>query len=676
MKAFLISIFIFCGMALHAQIPEALIGAWINEKTNEWEYGFFEAFAIYENDFWDYESIKQKGNKTKLALKKGEQTVLLDIETGKNKSVLRIKNGKNKAQPYIMAGTILPDYPAKDDTPFATPTFTQDSVTIKGYYRHFDQIPENFKQFFGVAAIIISIPDFVTEKDSEHITDIDSLGRFAITVPTVNAQEAYLDWGRLSKMVILEPGSDLFLFADMNDILPIEGESRESHRERPKQIIFMGKNARINNELLKFNVKWHINTSDDSVKKLSHLDFLKLSKEALDKDMQYLNEYITQHPTVSEKFRYYRTENERYRAAFNLMQRRFMLKRNPEERFPEAYMEYVNELFSNTDEKVFTLISYYRSFLRDYMDYVSDRTWQTVGVDLNMVSEKLEADGTITEEIREDVAKYNDFMKAYEALTDSLEKIQLAESFKEFFEKISDNELITETIQTLFVNIYFKAQIETIDAYITHPRLKELYTASLYYKMFDESRIPLDNVAMKVFNERIQTPYLRKTLLDINDNYASINEQVIEHEESLINTDHLESVTEYDELFRRLTENYQGKVIYLDFWGTWCGPCRENMMLMGDIKEALSDKEVIFMYLANNSPDRTWRNVIKEMKLTGVNIVHYNLPRRQQELLERHLSVRSWPTYMLIDRNGNIINAKAPSPREKEKLISEIEQLL
>jgi hypothetical protein len=97
---------------------------------------------------------------------------------------------------------------------------------------------------------------------------------------------------------------------------------------------------------------------------------------------------------------------------------------------------------------------------------------------------------------------------------------------------------------------------------------------------------------------------------------------------------------------------------------------------MGGIKEALSGKDVIFMYLANNSPDRTWRNVIKEMKLTGEDIVHYNLPARQQALLERNLAVNSWPTYMLIDKSGNIVNSKAPSPREKDKLIYEINQLL
>ena len=689
---------------LNAQIPEALIGNWINEKTNEWEYGFFEEFAIYENDFWEYESINLKGEKTILVLKKGEQTVLLDIEKNNIKDLLNIKNGKNKAQQYIMAGKSYPDYPVKDDTQFATPSFIQDSVTIKGYYRNFDKIPEMFKQYYGGASVVIAIDDYVTGNDRDYITNIDTMGRFSITVPIVNAQETYFDWRRINKKLILEPGNDLFVFADINDILPVEGESWELRRERPKQILCMGKNARINNEMIKYTAPLNldINTREDSVKNMSHTDYLTFCKDNYDKRMQYLNEYIAKHPAISGKFKFYQTELEKYQTACYLMQRRFSLKIYAGERFPDGYMEYVSETFPITDERVFTLFRDFRWFLRDYVGYLSEKTpqfvitnfgWflsdyvgylsektpQFVIIDLNMVSEKLEKEGKIADEIREDVAKFNDFQQKYESLTDSLEKVKYVESQSDFLEKINNylnNTLIKETIQLISRNFSLETEIKSIDTLITNPHLKELYTSSIYYRMLDDSRLPLDNAEMKAFDERIKTPYLRKTLLDINEYYTSVNKKVMEHEESLINTSYLESVTEYDELFRQLTEKYKGKVIYLDFWGTWCGPCRENMALMGDIKEALSGKNVIFMYLANNSPDRTWRNVIKEMKLTGENIVHYNLPGKQQALLEKHLSVNSFPTYMLIDRNGNIVNSKAPSPREKEKLVYEIEQLL
>ena len=38
-------------------VPENLVGAWINEQNGSWEYGFYEEFAICENDFWLYQTV-------------------------------------------------------------------------------------------------------------------------------------------------------------------------------------------------------------------------------------------------------------------------------------------------------------------------------------------------------------------------------------------------------------------------------------------------------------------------------------------------------------------------------------------------------------------------------------------------------------------------------------------
>jgi len=40
-----------------SQVPEKLVGSWINEQNGSWEYGFYEEFAICKNDFWLYQSV-------------------------------------------------------------------------------------------------------------------------------------------------------------------------------------------------------------------------------------------------------------------------------------------------------------------------------------------------------------------------------------------------------------------------------------------------------------------------------------------------------------------------------------------------------------------------------------------------------------------------------------------
>ena len=87
------------------------------------------------------------------------------------------------------------------------------------------------------------------------------------------------------------------------------------------------------------------------------------------------------------------------------------------------------------------------------------------------------------------------------------------------------------------------------------------------------------------------------------------------------------------------------------------------------IKQAMKEKDVVFLYLANGSPRDSWENVIKEYGLTGKQVVHYNLPDAQQKMLETHFNVKFFPTYLLIDRKGNVVDKNPPQPDSGDKLI-------
>ena len=48
-----------------------------------------------------------------------------------------------------------------------------------------------------------------------------------------------------------------------------------------------------------------------------------------------------------------------------------------------------------------------------------------------------------------------------------------------------------------------------------------------------------------------------------------------------------------DSLLVNIANKHKGKVIYVDFWATWCGPCRAEMPFAKKLKETLKDKEVV-----------------------------------------------------------------------------------
>ena len=116
----------------------------------------------------------------------------------------------------------------------------------------------------------------------------------------------------------------------------------------------------------------------------------------------------------------------------------------------------------------------------------------------------------------------------------------------------------------------------------------------------------------------------------------------------------VEGMSDGEKILRKLIEPYQGKIIYLDVWGTWCAPCRENLKDSWRVREALKDYDIVYLFLANNSSDEAWKSVISEYNLTGPNCVHYNLPEDQQSAIERYIGVNGYPTYKLIDKQGII----------------------
>ena len=58
----------------------------------------------------------------------------------------------------------------------------------------------------------------------------------------------------------------------------------------------------------------------------------------------------------------------------------------------------------------------------------------------------------------------------------------------------------------------------------------------------------------------------------------------------------------------------------------------------------------------------------------GDNVVHYNLPREQQSAIEHFININGYPTYKLIDRDGNVLDVNA-DPRDLEGLARLLDQM-
>lgn len=127
------------------------------------------------------------------------------------------------------------------------------------------------------------------------------------------------------------------------------------------------------------------------------------------------------------------------------------------------------------------------------------------------------------------------------------------------------------------------------------------------------------------------------------------------------------------DLLQNITSRYKNKVIYIDFWGPWCGPCMQEMPSSKEMQEHFKDREVVFLFLSIRTKEEAWKATIANKGLTGE---HINLTNDQFNVLESALGIGGVPHYTLIDKKGDIFLKAAPRPSEKEALKKEIESLL
>jgi len=97
-----------------------------------------------------------------------------------------------------------------------------------------------------------------------------------------------------------------------------------------------------------------------------------------------------------------------------------------------------------------------------------------------------------------------------------------------------------------------------------------------------------------------------------------------------------------------IIEKYKGKVVLVDFWATWCGPCMRAMEAMKPVKAQYKGKDVVFVYLTGEtSPIGAWNKTIPDIKGE-----HYRVTASQWRYWYKELGIEGVPTFMVFDRKG------------------------
>lgn len=118
---------------------------------------------------------------------------------------------------------------------------------------------------------------------------------------------------------------------------------------------------------------------------------------------------------------------------------------------------------------------------------------------------------------------------------------------------------------------------------------------------------------------------------------------------------------------------FRGKVVYLDFWASWCAPCMAEVPFMKDLQHNFADENIAFVFISVDENPNQWLSAINKYP-AGTNGTHLNITGVKSDEGQA-FGLTGVPRYMILDRNGNILNSNANAP-SSEGIISQLKQAL
>ena len=635
-----------------AQIKSGLDLCLRDETTGQWLIGLFDDYAIYDCEYWEYaEAGKGRYVLTKDGLRK---------EIRLKKNTVTIDDVKHKIS--MLTSKYLPDYPSKDETGWPSGiTAEEDSVTLRVCVNTHREKAE----------FVTFINRMFNDKQVKELTSVDAHGRFEVRMPVngpavmgiFNDSHHPLEhtfW----RLLAVEGGDTLLLYIDdKNDRTYMMG----------------GKYARFNNELIGADfhpdfVRTDELTIDSTIVQQRH--YMAVCQERMDS-------LYAARPNISRRFRTYYQDDIQYHFAYPMLlkccwpaaveSQSELLQKTEAELNPLQWMHSELPLMCRNGFR--TIIGYYVSALTDIR--------QTSLTDPSDFIMQLYQDGKVqlSDEELQKVKNFRALLANYHG-----DDVDINDAFRSDIIPILGKPLIAQYWDWDNSEKIVPLEISVLNSLDLDDATREILKTQTFMKDIDgKSHIASPRV-LDLAHQEVHHPLLLQSIDNANQriiDFLAENErqEVVAPKAGSpaslrVPDEELKEITNGQQLFERITAPFRGYVIYVDVWGTWCGPCRGQMEYVPTLKKMLEGKSVVYLYFCNNSPDEAWRTYIRQNHLDTDNAIHYNLPRIQESAIEQYLEVSGYPTYRLVDTAGRLVPGGAPWPSNFSAVSAAIEQLL
>lgn len=120
-----------------------------------------------------------------------------------------------------------------------------------------------------------------------------------------------------------------------------------------------------------------------------------------------------------------------------------------------------------------------------------------------------------------------------------------------------------------------------------------------------------------------------------------------------------------------------GKIVYIDLWGTWCGPCQKMFAYSKALKNATKKMDIIYLYISLDRPENRdkWKKMVYYYKLEGYHLQAGITLAKSLYASLGNKGMLAIPQFIIIGKDGKIAIEKAAAPDNLEKVVEQLKQV-